>query len=393
MRKKVYLAIAISLSLVTVLLAFIARVQGRQQLQYRSSRDARKIVGGLGYQRLGLTAEKPEVMNLPDFKERYPLFFKWSSPMAQSGHLFIAIDCTDHNGSHDLLYIDTNGDGNLKDETVIHAYRTNSRYTYFGPVKITLENEESPITYHLNFQLYDYGPRTLLVHSGCWYEGTITVEGVKKQCMLIDYNANGTFNDKSLESNKSDRIQIGTKGKKKAFFVGNYIEIDDKIYRLEATRDGASIKLAAADDVAFGKIQVPEMITEFAAAGENGLFMRKPDNGIVELPLGKYRINRWSIERKDNAGNNWKLDGSGFSEKGIFEVKKTEEIKVTIGEPIISSLDVQIRSETLYFRLNMEGQLDESITITRNGARPPAPKLCIKSEDGKYERTYDFRYG
>jgi len=367
--------------------------QEQQRFTYHSSSSPDAIVGGLHHQRIRLTADKPELVNLPDFNQKYPLFFKWASPMAQNGFLFVAIDRTSESTLHDLLYIDSNGDGSLEDETARRANRKSTRHVYFGPVQVRLKGEEGPIPRTLHFTLYDDDPHTLFVYSSGWYLGTITANGAKKQCMLIDYNANGTFNDKSLDPLESDRIRIGAGDNKKTLCVGNYIEIYDKLYKLEVASDGTSVKLAVANDVEFGRIRLPETITEFTAGGENGLFAGRPYNGIVELPLGKYRVDRWNSERKDDSGSCWKLEASGSSQNSIFEVNEMEEIELDFGETIISSLNFDMRSGTYYFRHSMKGQLGESIVVTRNGARPPAPRLRIRNADGTYDQSYDFKYG
>ena len=38
------------------------------------------------------------------------------------------------------------------------------------------------------------------------------------------------------------------------------------------------------------------------AFGENGHFVRKPAKGEFTLPAGKYRIQEWKIDRKDERG-------------------------------------------------------------------------------------------
>jgi hypothetical protein len=204
---------------------------------------------------------------------------------------------------------------------------------------------------------------------------------------------NGTFNDKSTNAENCDRIQISKDDYKNISFVGNYLEIEDSLHRLEVTRHGAYVKLTAAEDVTFGNIRMPKSITDFAAGGENGLFVRKPEDGVCSLPIGRYLIDHWTIERKDDAGNNWKLRGSRSSKSGRFSVSEAEEVKLSIGEPVISTLTARERRGKRYFSQDLKGKLNESISITRNDKRPPAPKLRIKSENARYDRTFDFRYG
>ena len=318
--------------------------------------------------------------------------------MAADSGLWIAFDRQKKNSQpYDLLYIDSNANGNLADESAIKSYELDyrdSRRTQFGPVKVIFEGKDGPITYHLNIEFYNYSNRQYLyIRSACWYEGTIDLAGTKKHCVLIDYNVNGTFNDKSRNAAECDRIRIGKKGDQDTRYVGNFIEIDGTLYRPEIARDGACIKLIKAEDVQFGNIRLPQTISEFSAGGENGLFKLKLENSTGSLPVGKYCINQWALEHEDEKGKKWKLQGSGISGKGDFEITADKETKLSIGEPIVSTLEVNKKDSGYSFNQSLGGRFGERIELTRNGSRPPAPKLHIKSKDGSYDRSFSFEYG
>lgn len=373
-----------------------ARAQDEQWLQYHSAREVQLVGFSPNYKYLEIITDKPAGVELPQFRSGGTIFNKWSTPMVESGYLWLALDKTYKQGMHNILYIDSNGDGHLNDETPIKAYRHTQNNAYFGPVKVVFQVEDGPVAYHINLLYYsssDGKRRRIYVSPGGWYEGDITVDGIKKHCVLFDYNANGTFNDKSLEADESDRIRVGELNSRATSFVGNYIEVDDKLYRPEIARDGAYVKLTKAEGVKFGNIRLPELIAEFSAGGENGLFTLKPENRIVSLPVGKYRVSNWVVEREDDKGTQWKLIGTQYRRKGYFDIAEDKEAQLSIGEPIISTLEASFREGTHYFNQSLRGRDDERIELTRNGARPQAPKLNIKSEDGEYDRTYSFRYG
>jgi hypothetical protein len=391
MGKRTYIRLAVAISL--FVLTSMGAAEQEQWLQYRSAREASQIVGGMHMKALKLRTEKPRRVKLPKFKGQNQLFVRWLTPMIEKGPLWMALDRTHENGLYDLLYVDSNGNGRLNDETAIKAYRMESEHAYFGPIKIVFASEDGPITYHLNLRLCDHGNRALYVSSGGWYEGNIVVGGKTLRCLLIDYSVNGTFNDTSATFSKIDRVRLGSAGNLKTHFAGKYIEIDDKLYRPEIARDGAYIKLTEAEDVQYGSIQLPESITEVTAGGENGLFTFKPEKGAGSLPVGKYRINSWAIERKDEKGAQWKLQGSSFSEKSAFDITPDKEMELSIGEPIVATIEAKNKSGTYSFNHSLRGQLRERIELTRNGTRPQAPKLHVKSKDGTYDRTFDFRYG
>jgi len=371
----------------------LAEAQERQLLEYRLAREASRTIGSESYKRLKVTRERLQDVGLPEFESDDPLFYRWSTPMVKAGGLRIALDRSNTSRVRDRLFIDSDGDGSLKDETAVIAHKTSSQHSYFGPAKVVFEGEDGSITYHLNFSLCDHGSRYLFIRPGGWYEGTITAGGKEHHCILIDRNVNGAFNDKSTNAEDCDRIQIGKDDNKGIYFVGNYLEIEGDLHHLEVARDGAYVKLTAAEDVTFGNVRMPESITEFAAGGENGLFVHKPEDGVCSLPVGQYLIDHWTTERKDDSGNNWKLQGRRFPKSSRFDVSEAKEIELSIGEPVISTLTTRDRTGKRSFSQSLMGKLKESIYITRNGNRAPAPKLHIRSKDGTYNQTFDFRYG
>ena len=391
MRNRIYIQLAVGIGL----LILVSQVLGQQEqwLQYHCSREAGQILGNIRSQTIELSNEQPAGVKLPQFKGNSQLFAKWPTPMVKSGWLWIALDRTHEQGPYDSLYIDSNGNGGLDDETAETAYRIDQQNAYFGPVKVIFEVEDGPVTYHLNFRSDQYADTRLNASSGGWYEGDITVGGQKKHCVLFDYNVNGAFNDKSTNAAECDRIRIGKEGGQETLFTGNYIVVDETLYRPEVARDGACIKLSKAENVRFGTVRLPESITQFVANGENGLFMLKPEKAVASLPIGRYCVYDWAIERQDEKGTNWKLKGSVLSEKNVFDITEDKQAVLSIGEPIIAILDASESEGTHSFRHSMKGRAGESIELTRNGTQPQAPKVCIKSADGTYDRTFSFQYG
>ncbi len=393
MRMRIYIQLTVGIGL--LILVSQVPAQQEQWLQYHSSREAGQIFGDSGSQLLELSTQQPSGVKLPQFKGQNQLFVKWKTPMVKDDYLWAALDRTHKQGPYDLLYIDSNANGSLDDETAVAAYRTDQRSAYFGPVKVIFEIEDGPVTYHLNLSSYQYGDgdNRLYASSGGWYEGDITVGGQKKHCVLFDHNVNGAFNDKSESAGECDRIRIGRQGGQDALFTGNFVVVDETLYRPEIARDGAYIKLTKAENVKYGSVRLPESITEFSANGENGLFILKPEKGIASLPIGKYRVYDWAVEQQDDKGTNWKLKGSGLREKNVFDIAEGKEAVLSIGEPILATLDASEREGTHSFRHEMKGRAGERIELTRNGAQPQAPKVRIKNAAGTYDRTYSFQYG
>jgi hypothetical protein len=382
-----------SVVLISFLSSPAAQAQEEQWLQYRSATQARQIVGDMSSRLNEPGSAPPADVKLPSFTAEKPLFLVWETPMVKSGKVWMAFDKSSKNGQYDRLYLDANTNGELADETALTPARRESNRAYFGPVKVVFEGEDGPITYHLDLELYASPNQTYCIMAPAgWYEGTITVGGVRKHCVLIDYNVNGTFNDKSDNPGGCDRIRIGPPEGRDSRFVGNYIEVDDKLYRTEIARDGAFIVLKDASDVPYGTVRLADNITTFSAGGENGQFIRKPEKGTLKLPVGTYRIDYWSIAKDDGKGSKWELQGRGGS-NATFTVAQDKEAKLAVGEPVYSMVSYNQTGGSFTFSQRLQGHQNEQITLLRNGAQPQPPKLRIRNRDGTYDRGMSFEYG
>lgn len=377
--------------------------QAEQWLQYRSANEARQIVGDMGYHFREPSSVKPADIKLPEFKAEQPMFLDWKTPMTASGTVWLAFDKSSPTGQYDRLYIDGNANGDLSDDAAYEPYRQESGRFFFGPLKIVFNTADGPVTYHLSAELRtSSGQRSYcIVSSACWYEGPITVGGEKKHCVLIDYTVNGVFNDKAANAGHCDRIRIGPSaslgvgdpGGRDTRYIGNFIEVGDKLYRSEIARDGAFITLTEAPDVVYGTARVAGNISSLGVGGVNGLFLRTPENGKIKLPVGDYCLAHWSIVRNDDKGAKWELRADPGGNLGAFTVVRDQEKELSFGEPIYSMAEYSQNGSFYNLSQSLEGRHGERITLTRNGSQPPAPKLRIRSRDGAYDRALSFEYG
>jgi hypothetical protein len=375
------------LILAAMLLAGPAFSQTEQWLDYHTSAETR------GYHQVELTTNAPTGVVLPKLGPA-PYFARWSTPMDPSGGRWLCLDRTRKSGPYDRLFIDSNGNGRLDDKKPISA-RLDSYEAMFAATPIVFKGEDGPITYHLAFRFYQYerNAAQLLASSAGWYEGMVKFEGVKKRFQLIDANVNGSFNDISRNAYDSDRVTVeGDKTVER--FLGKMLEVEGKFYQIEAARDGAFVKLTKAENVGLGEVRVAENIRDFSAYGENGHFVRKPVKGAFTLPIGEYRIFRWSISRKDEQGAEWTLAGYSFPDKASFSVAADKPASLEIGEPVQAVLQAKERTNnTVAFSLRFEGKQKESIELLRAGESPRGPKLMLANADGTISSTNTFEFG
>jgi hypothetical protein len=371
-----------------LLVALSAFGQSEQWLEYHTGE-------GASYHALQMTTNPPEGVALPKLNET-PYFARWATPMDPSGGRWLCIDRTRKSGPYNRLFIDDKGNGRLDDKAPIMG-KMDSSYSVFSPVPLVFKGEDGPITYHLGLRFYKYDDNSTaqLLATACgWYEGTVNFAGTKKHVRLTDGNVNGTFNDINPNPGDSDCVEI--EGAKAGdHYLGRLLEVGDQVFRIEAARDGAFVKVKKADDVVYGQVHVPPEISEFAAYGENGHFDRKPTNGDFALPTGKYHIYRWLISRKDDKGVPWTLSGYRFPADGeYFNVTTNQTVTLEIGEPVIADVKANEGADReITLSLNFEGRQKEAIEMLRNGERPARPKIALSDASGSLCYTNSFEFG
>ena len=377
----------LKLILMALVVAGTALAQSEQWLEYHTSNDGR------AYERLKLTTNAPPGVALPRLNAP-PWFARWETPMDPTGGRWLCLDRTHKSGPYDLLYIDADGNGRFDDKAPVQG-RLDSYNANFPATRVVFKGEDGPVTYHLAFRFYQYekSPAQLLASSAGWYEGKVNFDGVKKRLQLIDGNVNGTFNDLDPDPYDGDRVRVdGDKAGER--FLGRMLEVDGKFYRFEAARDGACVKVEKLENVTLGPVHVPDNISEFAAYGENGHFVRQPAKGEFTLPTGKYRMVRWAINRKDEKNVNWTLAGYNFPKTAVFEVAAENPATLDIGEPVEAVLKADEQSKRqIRFDLSFVGHQKESIELLRDNQRPRGPKLMLANADGTLCYTNTFEFG
>jgi hypothetical protein len=152
------------------------------------------------------------------------------------------------------------------------------------------------------------------------------------------------------------------------------------------------VNLAEAGDTSYGVVRFAGNVTTIIVSGENGSFIRQPENGITRLPAGTYHVNTWIIARKDS-GSQWELKGTVPQEAGQFTVAADREVSLPFGEPIYSKVKARQEGSTDVFEQRLEGRQGETIVQTVNGEKPAPPKLRIRSQDGSLNTLLTSEYG
>ena len=384
-----------------------AAAQQEQWLRYRTAAEPHQFIGGRYSQTQVPTAKPPEGLQLPKFTGDRPLFVRWKSPMAKDSGVWLALDRSGEKRPYNRLYIDSDLDGSLADETAIKpdsSYIGNNRYSAtFNLVRVLLPAEDGPVAYHLNVLYRDSrGNKRVSFRPAGWYEGPVTVGGKKLWCTLIDYNGNGLFDDSSMERGQGDLVRIAPKADQSFHnretdrttrSVGRHIEIGQNLYELQIAPDGAYVKFIATGRVPTGSVRVGKGVQEVSVRGKQGHFFRQVKDDLVKVPAGDYVVDRWEVNQTDDKGVRWQLIAKSSRDRVSFTVTDGEETKLNIGQPVVC--DVLISKSGNGYQINQElkGRLGEQIWLRRNGRRPTAPKVHITNADGSYDRSFRLEYG
>ena len=374
-----------------VLLTAVAGAEEMQiKMQYKDAASGARVPLVAG--RYIMVLKDLPTAELPKLFDPEKLIYKWESPLAKDGGLLIAIDRSKGAEVRDTLYIDTDADGSLADEKPIRATSAKSQHASFGPVKLVLGAGQRAADYNMTLRLCDHHTHNLYITSAGWYEATVKIGDKEMQWSLTDRNANGTFNDRSIDPTQRDVIQITADKTTKMVPVGNYIDIDGTLYNLAIARGGATMKLSKATDIAYSKVKLSESVAELVAGGRNGVFTLKPKAGVAELPAGRYHIDSWTIEQKDGS-DTWKIHAASSDPNAEFRVRPAATTDLDITGQIVATIDATGKDGTYAFNHTLKGKLGETISLAKNGKQPDAPKLRIRSKDGEYDKTFAFKYG
>jgi len=159
-----------------------------------------------------------------------------------------------------------------------------------------------------------------------------------------------------------------------------------------ATLD-ATVHEQGKGNLPLGTINTPDGVTIIVINNSGEQITIQVSETTAQLPVGRYRIDNWTMERRDKDGSIWKLTGKYFGKKGVFDVIEGQEVKLPAGEPVFSFLTVSKANSMYRFSHRLTGQLSETVEITKNGSRPDPPKLQIANAENSYQETLTFKYG
>ena len=156
-----------------------------------------------------------------------------------------------------------------------------------------------------------------------------------------------------------------------------------------------AVVAAAGQDVEplLGIVEVPADMNAVVCNNRDERFTINGAKEPVRLPVGKYHIESWNLERIDKNGDIWELRAKETPGEKTFYVPENAQTVLPMGEPVVSGLTVRKGDSEFYFRHYLKGRRGEDLELTKNKSRTHTPKLLIENEDGSYQEKLTFKYG
>ena len=389
---------------VTLLSAGAAALgQHAQALAYRSSNDAKEVIGATPGQPLAWSWDAPTDLALPPFVSKEPLFARWQSPTVPGGAVQMALDPSVADGPYERLFIDTNANGRLDDELPVQAFSATKtplgQSVDFRQVPVQLTGPGGGMTYHLNIVLEIKGrePSEFVATAAGWREGSVRIGRATLECVLIDTHANGTFNDSDEDPTLSDAIWLGGPSAALMAPVAPYIEVDGRLFGLEVPQDGSSVTLAPmGTNIGFFRVPIDIVRVGLTTArGQGRQLAFNVRGGRFPVPADWYRVDSWVQRRKDSSGKVWALEAVAGRALRHMQILASRGTDLDLGEPVIPWMTTTWHFPSGYTFSNprLSGRGGEHVTLTYEGRPAPPPTLEIVSAGGAYRWTLRFGRG
>jgi len=306
------------------------------------------------------------------------------------------------------LYVDTNGDGVLKDEKPVEA-ATKGGNRVFGPVTINVVVGGDKRTVSLSVMQPARG-NYLLCSPGGYWAGTAELGGKKVSLGLVDSDwdgriARGEFSMKALMSRRFDGLAIDLDGDGKfAMSMQNFevmplprlIQVAGVTYSLEVKPDGSAVTFTKVEPQ-LGTLDAGSPDVEMMLFGDTGVHRLTASGGKWQVPAGEYIPMQITLAKKDDAGAAWTLSGRPGEKSGMLRVEAGRTLEMGLGGPLAAATDVQKPAPgqpvSIGFALKSAGGVEFAPGATKDGKRQDAPTFKILGENGTVLKADKFSYG
>ncbi len=276
-----------------------------------------------------LKAFKDLVTKEPKYVAKDPL--RGVAKLGSKQYAFVLDQKSEKSKGYDRLYFDRNANGDLTDDKPIDAETpkgaspapVNMNYPQieFPRVDLAIDVDGKKVDYSFFFRIVAYGDEKHhyaygSLSSAVYRRGEITLDGKKRQIVLLDRNSNGRFDDltSSQEDVRGDEGQLvvrygdvllidpekpSTYPNPNQQFLCKVNLLGGKYYELKVSPAGDELTCTPVT-VAVGKIVSPYESCPVDLAGDQGYFsLTLEKSRPAEIPAGRWRLVSYTIMIRD----------------------------------------------------------------------------------------------
>ncbi len=344
------------------------------------------------------------------------------------------------------LYFDRNHNGDLTDDEVIEATSSTGSATrsqsIFPPVELTVESDGEQYPYALTIQTsayagtgYSYARAYL--RPACYREGEVELGGKKVHAVLVDYNANGRFDDPTvvdgtrrsstgalyptygdslyLESAAASGEEEGAPTTLARYYLGKVVCLEGKLFSMKIGPGGKALDLSPST-LPTGRVATTLEGLQATFYSELGVVeVRCDDSGQATLPAGEWTLIAYTltppkppepaVEEGEEGEEAAVKKPTGRTMLYARTTKEVDPIQVAKGkttdlkfgppfEPRVTAAPDSRDKANLSLGLALVGSGGEACAaLYVNGKRPEAPEFTISTKDGEEVAAGKFKYG
>jgi hypothetical protein len=425
----------------------------------------------------GVAVPRDAQSDLPEFSRvvtKEPAKYQAGEPfrgVARLGDHFygFALDTADAEANEfNRLRFDVNRNGDLTDDPVIEGSRPEGRYPEgywvcrFPRVDLTIEVDGARSDYSFFFSAQsafvqfgmplaaqaeaaeskrDVRYVSAGLQAACYREGQVEVGGKTRRVVLIDFNSNGRFDDRTevreigggirpvfgdvllWDPESTPMSPLGAYDRMQSQ-VARFAPIDGRLYELSISPGADRLTLSSAT-VSVGRVTLPSDGFRATVYGEAGLMRVEGDRAEpVPVPAGTWKLLSYTIDRTGyDEGEEPAPDAESSALQSLagallqsaapkaaaytrltavssgeaFEVRKDETIRLPFGppyRPVVTASKPLRPGERAQLGLALVGRGGERCSsLMVKGKRPDKPQFTILSPDEEEVATGNFEYG
>jgi len=393
--------------------------QGTFPLEFRESKMEETPALGETYCSCSRSVGKPDAVgSVPGNLPEQITYFRFGPDDAATWVLATS-------GTKPVLYVDSDRDGNLAEETPVSGTRGESGITFAGASVPGADGRSVRVRMNSHTREASQAPGCLHMAAAGYRTGQVRLAGKTYRVAVIDGDLSGRYDDVPagpLPDRRVDAVVFDRNGNgqfERFDPTGNPPEwsplakalaVDGAWYAVTVAADGSKIDLSPTQPT-YGHLDLGPHRLTLGAFSDFGYQRIESQGGKVRVPAGRYAAVSLELLKSDGTAD-WRLQlARDPGRLGAFVVEAGQTFSMPLGPPLVPTAGVE-QTEGVVTTSNLVGPDRRSIPIVRldyrlegrsgeryapavmkGSTRVPPPEVEIVDSTGKVIYSGKFAYG